>query len=314
MNRRDDVARRVLRWYPVAWRERYGNELVDLLLETYPQRRLPARAWLAIARAGTNEYCRATGFVGRASRRADQLRAGALTVLAAWSLFVVAGAGFAKYSEHWDVVTPRASRAIPATAMTVLQIAAFVGGALCLVAAVLSGRSFVRLFRENGVGTTLRLVRPAFYATLIAVVTTSAIVVMAHHLTSSQRNGGLWLYQWAGLAWVATVVVCLAVGTITLGRVALRLEYSVREFRVLSWLALGTTGSMFTIFASLLVWWVQMARHAGWFFASGIMGSARAIAPAPMIGCGLMMLVGLAVASWGTRRALMSRHDLIATG
>ena len=311
MNRRDDVARRLLRWYPVAWRERYGNELVDLLLETYPERRIPAKAWWAIARAGTNEYCRATGFVGRVARRADQLRAGALTVLAAWSLFVVAGAGFAKYSEHWDAVTPRASRAIPATAMTVLQIAAFCGGTLCLVAAVLSGRSFVRLFRENGGGTTLRLVRPALYATLIAVVTTSAIVAMAHHLTSSQRNGGLWPYQWAGLAWVAIVVVCLAVGTITLARVALRLEYSVRELRVLSWLALGTTISMFTIFASLLVWWVQMARHAGWFFASGIMGSARTIAPAPMIDCGLMMLVGLAVASWGTRRALMSRHDLI---
>ena len=68
MNRRDDVARRVLRWYPVAWRESYGNELVDLLLETYPQRRLPARAWLAIARAGTNEYCRATGLRGARPR------------------------------------------------------------------------------------------------------------------------------------------------------------------------------------------------------------------------------------------------------
>ena len=96
MTRRLVNHRRVLRWYPAAWRERYGDELIDLLSDTYAENPLPTRAWIGIVMAGVNERGREAAFIGRVSRREDRVRGGALIVLAAWALFIVAGSGFAK--------------------------------------------------------------------------------------------------------------------------------------------------------------------------------------------------------------------------
>ena len=53
MNPRD--VRRVLRWYPVAWRRRYGQELVAMLEDTYGDDRLALRVRIALIRSGLKE-------------------------------------------------------------------------------------------------------------------------------------------------------------------------------------------------------------------------------------------------------------------
>ena len=50
---------RVLRWYPSAWRRRYGRELVALLEDTYGDRPLPLRCRLSLIHSGTRERGRA---------------------------------------------------------------------------------------------------------------------------------------------------------------------------------------------------------------------------------------------------------------
>jgi hypothetical protein len=55
MNSRD--ARRVLRWYPTAWRRRYGEELIAMLDDTHGDD-VPRRTRLALIRSGLRERIR----------------------------------------------------------------------------------------------------------------------------------------------------------------------------------------------------------------------------------------------------------------
>ena len=48
--------RRVLRWYPARWRDRYGEELTDLLEARYGDRGLPLRIKVELACAGGREW------------------------------------------------------------------------------------------------------------------------------------------------------------------------------------------------------------------------------------------------------------------
>ena len=309
MNRRDVLSRRVLRWYPVRWRERYGEELVDLINDTHP-RRVPLRVWWGIARAALTQHARAGGFWGRASSHSDRLRAGALSVLAAWTLVGAVACAFAKYSEHWDAVTPLANRMLPATALTIFQFAAFSVVLVCGVGAVVSGRSFLRLCRDEGLSRVTRLLRPLVGAGATATLSTAAMIAVAHHLNSAQRNGGLEGYRFAGLAWVALMLTCLGVALLGVARIVLRLTYSPGELRTMASLALSATGCMIVMFSSLLVWWAAMARHARWFFSSAAAGTAATRTPAALIVLAVMMALGLAGALWGSRRALISARAL----
>src|ERR1019366_7091323 len=90
---------RLLRWYPRAWRERYGDEFVALIEDTYPARKIPYGERARIARGGLSEHVHALSLGDVESSANDRVRTGSLLVLCAWALFVVAGAGFAKMTE-----------------------------------------------------------------------------------------------------------------------------------------------------------------------------------------------------------------------
>jgi hypothetical protein len=293
----------VLRWYPAAWRERYGRELTDLLADTYADRPLTVRARLALVRAGLIERCRYSDALGRRARPEDQVRAGALTVWFAWACFLVAGAAFAKYSEHWDVVTPSAHRALPETAMTLLQVSAFVGAGLCAAAAVVSWPSWWRFVRTSGVGPTARLFKPGLVAGMIAISSSGAIIALAHHSSYSQRNSDHGAYRWLGLSWSVLLVSCLAVLSWNVGRQVRRLDYSRGQLSLIAVLARLLTVSMVAIFVSFVVWWVAIAEYARVFLTTGLMGVSNSTIPVPMVGSATLMIVGLLMAAWGVRRS-----------
>ena len=303
MRGRGDRANQALRGYPAAWRDRYGRELTDLLADTYGDRPLPLRARLALLRAGLIERCRYSDALGRRARPEDQVRAGALTVWFAWACFVVAGAAFAKYSEHWDVATPSAHRALPESAMTLLQVSAFVGAGLCAAAAVVSWGSWWRFLRETGVGNVARLLRPGLVAGLLAVFSTGVIIAVAHHSSYAQRNGSPGAYRFLGLGWSVLLVGCLAVMTWNVDRLVRRLEYSQRQLKYLAVLARLLSVAMLAIFASLLLWWVVIARFAPRFLATGLMGVSNSTVPVPMVGSATLMCAGLLLAARGVRQS-----------
>jgi hypothetical protein len=56
VNPRD--ARRVLRWYPAAWRRRYGEELIAMLDDTHGDDELPRPTRMSLIRSGLIERVR----------------------------------------------------------------------------------------------------------------------------------------------------------------------------------------------------------------------------------------------------------------
>ena len=298
---------RILRWYPAAWRERYGSELVDLLDDTYGERPLGARAYVSVVRAGIVQRIRYTARCARSPLSRDPVREGALTVWCAWACYVVAGAGFAKYSEHWDVATPLNHRAIPEFAMMLVQVSAYVGAGLCGVAALVSVSSGWRYLRACGVREVARLVRPGLVAALLAAGSTSAVIVVAHHASYAQRNGAPGAYRYLGLGWSTLLVACLAVMTWNVGQLVRRLEYSRRQLTYLAVLARLLSLAMLSIFASFVLWWIAIARFAPRFLATGLLGVSNSTVPVPMLGSALLMGTGLFLAARGVRQSWRRR-------
>jgi hypothetical protein len=56
MNPRD--ARGILRWYPAAWRRRYGEELIAMLDDTHGNDNLPPRVRMSLFRSGLTQRIR----------------------------------------------------------------------------------------------------------------------------------------------------------------------------------------------------------------------------------------------------------------
>jgi len=48
----------ILRWYPAAWRRRYGEELIAMLDDTYQNDKLPRRVKMSLLRSGLVERIR----------------------------------------------------------------------------------------------------------------------------------------------------------------------------------------------------------------------------------------------------------------
>ncbi len=134
-----------LRWYPRSWRARYGDELTALLDDEYGSS-ASARIRLSLVSAGLRQRARQSGLAGDAVPAADGVRTGALVILGAWVAFVVAGASFAKFSEHFDEALPRSLGAhhVPDLAFTVLQAMAGAASVLVLAGALLAAPAFVR--------------------------------------------------------------------------------------------------------------------------------------------------------------------------
>lgn len=296
-------AQRMLRWYPAAWRERYGSELVDLIDDTYGERPLGARAYASLARTGIVQRLRYTFLLSRPASPGDPVREGALTVWFAWACYVVAGAGFAKYSEHWDVATPLNHRAIPEFAMMLVQVSAFVGAGLCGVAALVSLSSAWRYLRDSGVRRVERLMRSGLVAALLAAISTSVMIAVAHHSSYAQRNGSLGAYRFLGLGWSILLVACLAVMSWNIGRLVRQLEYSPRQLTYLAVVARLLSLTMAVIFASFVLWWMAIARFAPRFLATGLLGVSNSTVSVPMLGSAMLMGTGLVLAARGVRRS-----------
>jgi hypothetical protein len=131
-------ARRLLRWYPPPWRDRYGAEFTELLLADMADRpRSPART-LDVARGGILARLAGAGLAGSglagsgpaggglaaaggppdlAGARARHLAASVATLAAAGAVFLVIGAGqWSQLLVSWVWTAPGARGAGPAWA------------------------------------------------------------------------------------------------------------------------------------------------------------------------------------------------------
>ena len=294
-----DRFERMIRWYPADWRERYGDELTALLEDTYGATPIPVRDRLAMAKAGSAERIRAAGLRGETTGRDDRMRAGSLLVLCAWTLFVVAGALFAKFSEHWDAATPLRDRRLPMDGDQAVQWAGAAGVVIVLVAAGMAVPAFIRLVRRGEWSTVRRPVLAAVMMGVVALAATKGIVTWAHHLGPNDRDRAVPGFRVAALTWGLLVVAALAAATVGAVSVARRLELSRRSLRVLAAMAVTLTALMAAILVGTVTWWVVVALDAPQFLGSGALATSNVLPP-PLLVAGGLMVIGLGAAAVGT--------------
>jgi hypothetical protein len=272
---------RLLRLFPPAWRERYGEELADLIVESSGGR-VPWRTRLDVIGAAGRERLRGAGLGDVAPH--EQARGGALLVLCAWALFVIAGSGVQKLSEHWQNLTPAADRALPRAAFAVL-----VCGAVCGAVLVLAGLALaLPALRQLGGRAIRRATRPALVVTGAALAATAGLMAWAHGLTPPQRDGADTGYAIAFVAWAALCAACLLAWTAAAVTIARRLALRASTLRAETGLAFAVTAAMAVTTAASLTWWAALGDR----IASLELGLASAL-----------MLAATALAVAGSRRA-----------
>jgi hypothetical protein len=293
-----------LRCYPPAWRARYGEELEALVAASSDGGRIPWRIRLDLLRVGSRERLRSWGLGGPEVTPGEQARAGALLVLCAWVLFVVAGAVVQRFSEHWQGVTPASDRGLAAAAYGTLVVAATLGAVLVLAGVACALPRLAAFVRAGGWGEIRTPVRRAVWLSGLATATTIALVFWAHHLNTGQRNGHDLGYQAGFAVWALVGLASLVAWTATAVTVARRIRFTDRMLKVETALAAAVSLTMLTMTIATAVWWGALAHFAPWALHERSSGPAASPITLQLITAGLLMAIATALAIAGTARAV----------
>ncbi len=289
----NSVSGSMLRWYPAGWRDRYGDEFAAMIEDDLEGKPPSVGFRWSIARAGIGERLRGAGLVGDSLPPAERVRGGAFTVLCAFALFVIPGAGFAKISEHWDQSIAPGSRHLPAVSFNLL--ASVAGG--CAVAVTLGALAvlptFLRFLRDGAWPAIRRRVIWAVAATLATGATTVALAVWARHLTYHQRNTGFGWYQLLFVVFAILFAATIATWTATAIAATRHLTLGSGQLKVAGALAIAVAVCMPIMTAAAAVWWGSIATTAPWFLA----GTAPGSSPSPLATNLLVVLMLMTVAS-----------------
>ena len=141
----DPGTAKLLRWYPRAWRERYGEEFLAMVEDSLDGRRPGWRLRLSVAWAGLRER-------GHRARLAGQRAA--LPVLRAltwtrWTFFL-AGSAVINLPYEFKASSGAAQRWQATAAIGAFAAVAALGGAAVLTGAILALPAFGRFLRAGG--------------------------------------------------------------------------------------------------------------------------------------------------------------------
>ena len=294
-----------LRWYPHSWRARYGDELAALLDEEFGGK-LPLKVRLSLVVGGLQQRAIASGLTGDSAPATDGIKAGALLILAAWTVFVIAGASFAKFSEHFDEALPHQAGAhgVPDLSFAVLQTVAGVASVLVIAGALLAVPAFVRFLRSGGWGSVRGHFLRAFTCTAVTVVATVPLLAWAHRLTSHQRNGGIHWYGALFLTWAALVALTLTLWTVVAVAAGRRVELPTPILIAEAALAAATAGAMLVMITATAVWWGAMAKDAPAFLDNSPGGASGSPWDIWLIATVVMMTVAMDTAGVGVIRGV----------
>jgi hypothetical protein len=292
-----------LRWYPVSWRARYGDELAILLDDEYGGH-LPTLVRLSLVTCGLRQRARQSGLTGDLASAADRVRTGALVVLAAWSAFVIAGASLAKFSEHFDESLPHRTDAhrVPDLAFTVLQTVAGVASALVVAGALLAVPAFARFLRAGGWASVRGHFGRALACTTVTAAATVLLFFWAHHLTPHQRNSGFHWYGAMFLIWAALIAITFTFWTAAAVASARRVELPMAILTAEAALSASVAVAMAVMVCATAVWWGAMAKDAPTFLMASPGGAAGSSWDIWLISTVALMAVAMVTAAAGVVR------------
>jgi hypothetical protein len=225
-------------------------------------------------------------------------------VLTAWAAFVIAGASFAKFSEHFDQALPHNSGAhrVPDLAFTVLQTVAGVASVLVVAGALLAAPSFVRFMRTGGWTSLRSHILRALACTALTVVVTVPLLLWAHHLTPHQRNGGFHWYGGLFLMWSGLIAMTLAWWTVAAVAAGRRVDLPRAILAVEATLAAAIAGAMVVMVGATVLWWGAMAKDAPAFLNASPGGAPGSPWDIWLIATVVLMTAAMGIATAGVVR------------
>jgi hypothetical protein len=275
----DRALARLLRWYPRAWRERYGEEFLAMVEDTLDGRPPGWRLHLGVAWAGLRERARRarpsalrhmmvnTGHPGRHAANTDP------KPLSWLSTVCVAAPGALFWFEQNLIWTPLSADARrhargAATADVITGLCVVVGLAIA-VGALATGPALARFLRAGGWLEVRRQVTWLAVATAVATAALTQFILMARSMTDGQVVGSV-----SSLAWFVAAMAPLAVAlwlwrqaaTTMAGR--LEFEPGVRAVHVV--LNAVATVACHSLLPVALIWTGQVTA-SGWTAVLGVL-------------------------------------------
>ena len=297
-----DARASLLRWYPAAWRERYGDEMSAMVEDTLGGKPPSLKLRVQLARGGAREHLHRAALIGDDHPPEDRRRAGAALVLAGWGALVIAGATFAKATEHWQDATSPAQRTIADAAYTTVEVAAGIG-AVAILAAVLAALPALRRALALGGWKVIRgAVGLAVILSVAGAAATAGLAQWAHHLSYADRNGASSSYGGAFLGWGVLCVAIVAAWTNAGIRVERGLRPSARLMRI-EWAA-GSLAAVSTVVvsASIMTWWAAVATKSPWVLQGAAPGSSGSWWSLPVGAAVVIAVPAAGAAAYGLRR------------
>lgn len=298
-----------LRAYPPAWRARYGEELEDVIRQSSQGH----VAWSVrgdLLRAGATERLRSWGFSAGEGDPAARAKAGALLVLCAWALAVVAGLVLQKSSEHWQAFDPAPGRGLSSGAFQTLLVAALAAGTLVIVGGACALPRLVSLLRKGGWVQVRRPVIRALLVSALAILATVGLIVWAHHLDAPRRNGHAPAYAvgfvFVGLLVIASVATWTAAAVVTIRR----LEISVHLLELEVTIAVLMSAAMATMTVATLTWWAALAIGTPGAPHEPAGGAGTFVLQPQLLAAMLAMVLAAGLACCGAVRALRAVQQL----
>jgi len=289
-------AARLLRWYPGAWRARYGDEFTELLLAEFAERPRSWRRAADVARGGLLARLTGAGLTGHPIEPSRQARACLAT--AAWSLaafLVVGGAMWAQLAIGWEWAPPGPGAAT--VALVAMSAAAAFLAALSLLAAIPLTWSLARALKNHPE-------RPVRRSAWFALAGSGLVVAGSRHFANAWPGTGAHpalphgflpagpaAFCWAGtlsvssywahpgalaafpaaeVAWMAVSPVALVAAVAGVAGLVRRLDLSPRVLRYEAWLASAAAAAMAVFLAGACCWVLAEGSGPGLFHAGAI--------------------------------------------
>ena len=244
---------RLLRWYPRAWRERYGEEFLAMVEDTLEGARPGWRLRLGLAWAGLREH-------GRRARRAGLAAGNAVT----GPQPLVAPAFIVASFPHALKASPAAARAWQATAaLGILTAIVVFAGAAVLASGLAAGPALVRFLRAGGWPQIRRRVAWAAGATMIAAAVLAWLVTIAGSMTYAQMNGS-WAYAAGLIAATLAVMVAFRLWAAAAAATARRLDRDLRVRAAAKMLAAIAAIAVSTMIALYVIWVSELEASVPW--------------------------------------------------
>jgi hypothetical protein len=236
----------LLRWYPRAWRERYGEELLALIQDTLDEGRPRWRLRLGVILGGLRERGHQAGQAAKAAaKRAARPDRG-------WHLFVAglvlatlpeALTGSPPPARGWR--TPAADGVLAAVALT---------GAVVVASGLMALPALVRFLRAGGWPKIRHRVMRAAGATVGAGAVLAGVSAASGSRSAAQLDAS-WVLS-AGLL-VAGVAIAVAIGLWAAAAVATARQLALAPRVRAAQLVLGAVirVTVTVMFVSLILWW-----------------------------------------------------------